>query len=402
MRSGGLLQLGRRANASPLLSEEEAQRWRDLRPRFAHVYVENKCHLRCAHCYESEETHPTHLRLRLDQYEGIFRGLANLGVLVLTFSGGEPFLRRDFLDIVALARRMRFAARVYTSGTHIDERKADRLRELRVTEVHISIYSHESSVHDGFTGVPGSFDRSVRAIRLLRERQIPVTMKTNVLTFNVDHLDDLVHFAQQLDASVLFGPDLWARNNGDVAPLQYRVSAQELARKVFSRLDLERRFLPLAGGEECSGEAKWDVDKSPCAAASRIITVGADGNIYPCTMFTTAGGNIAQQSIEDIWYRSRVFDRIRRTTLGDFNDCPSCDLREACHPCMAYGEIEHGDHRACNSTSRNSAEAVDLLAQRRANAQRKMATGRCLPIVADTVAPLPHAHGVVLGGEEFL
>ena len=92
------------------------------RPMFAHLYVENRCHLKCQHCYETEDTFPHEKEhaLSLSDYARIFDELAGLGVLVVTLSGGEVFLRRDFLDIVELARKKRFAVRIYTSGTLID------------------------------------------------------------------------------------------------------------------------------------------------------------------------------------------------------------------------------------------------------------------------------------------
>ena len=74
-----------------------------------------------------------------------------MGVLWLTFSGGEVFLRRDFLDIVALARKKRFSVTVYSSGTLINEKKADRLAELKVSRIELSIYSHDPALHDEFT-----------------------------------------------------------------------------------------------------------------------------------------------------------------------------------------------------------------------------------------------------------
>ena len=115
--------------------------------RFAHVYVENRCNLRCAHCYESEQSHPHVPGLSLSEYDEAFVQLASIGVFVVTFSGGEPFLRRDFLEVVALARKHRFAVRIYTSGTLLTPTKVERLRELKVQEVHISVYSHSEDLH---------------------------------------------------------------------------------------------------------------------------------------------------------------------------------------------------------------------------------------------------------------
>jgi radical SAM protein with 4Fe4S-binding SPASM domain len=119
-------------------------------------------------------------------------------------------------------------------------------------------------------------------------------------------------------------------------------------------------------------------------------------------MFPTPGGNIREHPVDEIWRRSRVFDRIRRTTTTDMTECPTCEVRQHCAPCMAYGEIEAGDHRACNSTSKNSALALREPATRRERAEGKMAKGRALPLVGELTAPKPSDPSVVSSGEEFL
>lgn len=398
MTTPALLQIGRKSAAPRLIDDKDAAQWHSLRPRNAHLYVENKCNLRCEHCYESEETHPGHVRVSLEDYELIFDGLAELGVFVVTLSGGEPFLRRDFLDLVALARKKRFAVRIFTSGTLIDERKADRLRELNVTEVHISVYSHDPEVHDQFTGTPGSHARSMRAIRLLREREILTVMKTTVMTINVDHLDELVEIAKRHGVQLQLAPDVYRRNSGDGAPLELAVSSEALAEKVFSRPELVdyvhgKRF----DSSDCHGDGQWKGRKSLCGAAKSTVTVGADGKLYPCSMFQAAGGDTREHSLVDIWYRSRLFDTIRRRTFQDMHHCPTCQVRGACNPCMAYGEIENGDWRACNTTSRTTARGVVLVAEQHARAERKMARGRPLPLLGDTRARRPNNPHVYTG-----
>ena len=131
-------------------------------------------------------SHPTHHQLSLEEYDRIFDQL-RFGCLRQHFQG-EVFLRRDFLDIVALARQKRFSVTIYSSGTLIDEKKADRLAELKVSRIELSIYSHDPALHDEFTKTPRSHERTLRAARLLKERGLNTVLKTNILSFNKDHL----------------------------------------------------------------------------------------------------------------------------------------------------------------------------------------------------------------------
>ena len=360
-------------------------------PRFGHIYVENRCNLKCQHCYESEETHPAYQGLDLTSYSSILRQLAEMGVFVVTFSGGEPFLRRDFLDIVALARRERFAVRIYTSGTLITEPKAQRIRELNVQEVHLSLYSHDAEVHDAFTQIPGSHAKTLRAFRLLRAAGVKTILKSNIMTFNVDHLDELIAVAKEMGADYRFDPTVKPRMNGDMSPLRFAVSPDELRRKVLWRADLASALSAEEAEGICDGENhRAGKDGGMCAAATQLITVNADGTLSPCAMFPSHGGSFREAPLREIWERSSLFRQVRNQRFDDMNSCGTCEVQASCDPCMAYALVEHGDQRACNSGSRQYAEGKTALALQMRDTQRKSRKGRALPIFGERQM-VPHS-----------
>lgn len=368
--------------------EERRARWAGLHARSALVYVENRCHLKCEHCYESEESHPTHLKMSADDYERVFDELAGIGVLRLALTGGEIFLRKDILDIVAHAKQRRFFLTLYTSGTLIDEKKADRLAELKVNEVHISVYSHEPEVHDRFTGVQGSHAKSVRALQLLNERGITTVLKSNLTTFNVDSFDELTALATSLGAEWQLDPTVRARMDGDTLPLQYALSPEQLRRKVLSRPDLAAHFRQRSAEQVCEGmHPMTDDGNVMCAAAQSTLAVGADGSVLACGFFPVAAGNLKERSLADIWYGSEQLDQVRRKRFETMTACPTCDVKSTCSPCMAQSVVEHGDMGACNDTSRRLAEGLRDMAHHKARANEKMSKGRSLPLVETRFEP---------------
>ena len=351
---------------------------------FAHVYVENGCNLRCEHCYESDATHPVVTGLTLEEYDNLFEQLSLLGVFVLTFSGGEPFLRRDFLDIVELARRKRFAVRIYTSGTLLTPAKVQRLKELQVQEVHISVYSHDAQVHNRFTGIPKSHEKSVQALRLLRDQGVRTVLKTNVMTLNVDHIDELIELARSVGADYRIDPTVKPKMDGNRSPLDFAVSPDELRRKVLWRPDLADALSMEEAEGICDGEnPRSGKDVGMCAAGTKLITVNADGTISPCAMFPAHGGDFRESSVAEIWNKSPLFAQVRGQRFDDMHECPSCDVRTTCNPCMAYSLVENQDLRSCNSSSRQYAEGKALLAGRMLVTKRKTKKGRVLPIVGN-------------------
>lgn len=352
------------------------------RPTYAHVYVENRCHLKCDHCYESPESHPPVRGLSLEQYDELFADLARLGVLVVTFSGGEPMLRKDFLDIVALARRHRFAVRIYTSGTLIDEAVADRLAELRVHEVHVSLYSPHADVHDTFTGHEGSHAKSVRGLRLLHARGIRTVFKSCVMTINVDDLLELKALATSLGAVPRFDPGIKPRMNGDLSPLKYALTPDVVAEKFLEVPELVSTWGDSDPDHLCDGEnPRRGKDFAMCAAATQLIAINADGTVAPCAMFPSTAGSYVD-GVAKLWREAPLFNQVRGQRFDEMSECSSCEVQSGCDPCMAYGLVEQGEQTACNSASKLNASSLHHL---------KLRKTRSLPIVLDAPGAAPVA-----------
>ena len=106
--------------------------------------------------------------------------MAEAGSFFLTLSGGEPLLRKDLFAILRRARELTFNVKLKTNAILIQEKEAALIRDLGVENVQISIYSHRPEVHDAITKVPGSLNRSIKAIRFLVSQGLKVTI-ANVL-----------------------------------------------------------------------------------------------------------------------------------------------------------------------------------------------------------------------------
>src|SRR5438445_10716512 len=112
-----------------------------------------RCNERCVHCYLDHEDHG---EMTTAEIKHLLDEMADAGVFILTLSGGEIFLRKDFFEILEHARRLMFCIKLKTNAVFIREREAARLRELGVESIQISIYSHRPEIHDAITLVNGS------------------------------------------------------------------------------------------------------------------------------------------------------------------------------------------------------------------------------------------------------
>src|SRR5215472_11071430 len=151
-------------------------------PLSVHMDVTYRCNERCVHCYLD---HDDHGEMTTAEIKGVLDQLAEAGVLFLTFSGGEVFMRRDFFELLEYARRLQFSVKIKTNAVMIGEEEAQRLLALAVDGIQISVYSHRPDVHDAITKLPHSFERTMKAVCFLRDQGLRVTMANVLMTANL-------------------------------------------------------------------------------------------------------------------------------------------------------------------------------------------------------------------------
>ena len=301
-------------------------------PLSAMVEIADRCNEACVHCYQVQGQKG---ELETAQWRAIFDELAEMGVFLLTISGGEATLRKDFLELVEYAREKRFAVKIYTNGLNMSEALAQRLGELAVQEVQISLYSHQPEVHDAVTRVPGSFVKTTAAARHLVEAGVPVVLKTPLMRVNAEGIDEYVDLVTSIGAEYTLDPQVDPREDGDRAPLVLALDDDAHVR-VMSHPKLQI-------GDGKQAPPTRDVNGSICGACSGHVHIEANGELRPCTLLQVPVGNAAVEGVREAWEKNPVGRSIRDITWGDLTGCPECDLRDYCGRCFANARMEAGD-----------------------------------------------------------
>ena len=116
------------------------------------------CNLHCTFCYNDLNLRGR--RVQLEGYKTLLDDLADMGVMSLTLSGGEPLMYQHFFELGAYAREKGFVIKVKSNGIPLNLRNAQRLRaEVDPYVVETSMHGARAESHDRLTQVPGSFDR---------------------------------------------------------------------------------------------------------------------------------------------------------------------------------------------------------------------------------------------------
>ena len=200
-------------------------------PLSGSIEVTERCNLRCVHCYINQPAGDAAARARelsLDEWCGLLDQMADEGCLWLLLTGGEPFLRPDFLDLYLHAKKLGMLVTIFTNGTTITPRIADTMAEWRPSGIEITLYGSTEETYERVTGVPGSYARCMAGIELLLARDLPLKLKSMVLTLNRHEVWEMKAYAEGLGLEYRFDPALNLRLDGDGGAAQFRIPPREV------------------------------------------------------------------------------------------------------------------------------------------------------------------------------
>ncbi|MBM4344767.1 MAG: radical SAM protein [Deltaproteobacteria bacterium] len=306
-------------------------------PYKAQLDVTYRCELACKHCYlDDRNTWP---ELTTDEWRSVLDQLAQVGVLQLTWSGGDPLQRSDLLELLGHGRRLGFGHILRTHAMAVTDAVARALAEAGVDTARVSVYSLRPEVHDAMTSGPGSLRATLAGIAALRAAGISVHVDAFVIAETIEEIPTLAqHFSDQ-GVSVGFGT---------------KVHRDHLGRDGLDRLDLERRqrvraqqLAWSAGGRPPTVHPPLGqrMNQGPCTAGRQSLYISPDGAVWPCVMFPMELGHLRQRRLAEIWRESPqrqqilAFDNRQRTA------CHDCAGSETCFFCMGEAFKTTGDFR---------------------------------------------------------
>jgi len=298
--------------------------------------VTHRCNLGCEHCYLTEgpvgRPRPVRQELSLEEIGPVLDQLAEAGCLFLTFSGGEVFMRRDFLQIVAHARSRGFSVTVFTTGTLLTPERAAELADLHPLSVEVSIYSARPEIHDRVTRIPGSHARSLRALRLLKEHGVIILIKSPLMNLNSGEYHGIVGLAEELGAGYAFDPLLVPCRDGNPGPVNLSLDREQM-RAFFSDPVLAKEFFQPV---KCLPQKGEEI----CATGRRTCLISPYGDLFPCGVHPIPAGNLREKSFHEIWTGSPLLKDLRTKTVEDLRG----EAKAAGgFRCSALALIENGD-----------------------------------------------------------
>lgn len=309
-------------------------------------HLTERCNLRCKHCYQ-EASNPREL-----SRQQIFAVLEEIAAMLQAWrenydlefqpsfnvTGGEPFLRPDFFAILEGMAAIGFEIYVLSNGTVITPERAQRLAELQVNGVQVSLEGPEP-IHEAIRG-RGSFAAALQGIRTLMAAGLKVSLNATLSRLNAGYSLDLVGVARSLGVPRLGFSRLVPSGQGR-ALLNQMLSTAQVQRLYEELLSLRIDGLEITTGDPLAAQmgtpAPAEVEAFPsggCAAGVSGLTILADGTVVPCRRLHLPLGKVGQDSLREIWAAAPVLEALRDKSRYS-GKCGACARWSDCRGCRA-------------------------------------------------------------------
>jgi MoaA/NifB/PqqE/SkfB family radical SAM enzyme len=298
-------------------------------PSLVEMCITRRCNEACFHCNVSARSQSGPESQPISFWLGMVDRCVEAGVLKVTITGGEPFIRKDFDLLLEKLSRAPLSISILTNGLDISDHQIDVLQQANIS-LGISLDGADPHEHDAFRRTPGAFDRTVAVMKRLGDAGVCFTVSVTVHSGNLDQLPQLIDIATAVRArAIVFGP-MGGVGRGATPPArQYHPSAHdvwsameniiELAKHRTGRPDIivaryeEREII-----EFQNGKIKLRRPPGLCKAGIFALAIDEDGIVYPCLRGLQSRihpiGNAALSSLQELWH-SHVWSQFRNNRL---------------------------------------------------------------------------------------
>ena len=331
-------------------------------PISVQVELTTECSNRCPHCYnyQRQDDDPD-VTMSIDELRATLDVLARAKVFSITFTGGEPLLQPALVvEAIRLCRVKKIACSINTNLTVLTEKTVVRMKEAGSFKVLTSIASYEESTHDVMMGKEGAFSRTLRGIELLKKHDVWIGANMVVTQQNANQVYETGLFAHKLGITMFSAtkasPPLGCPDYSTIQPThdQVRHSLDELLRVRDSTglsVDALEPY-PLCFLGDIEKYEKFA--RRRCSAGVTSATIGADGQVRPCSHSNRMYGNIFE---EDMF---TIYSRMSEWRTGELvpEKCLACEYFVSCSGgCRCEAEY-HGDIRGMDPCALSPADVV--------------------------------------------
>lgn len=296
-----------------------------------------KCNLHCSYCYATSRKESQKKLLNLDDYKKIIDDSLKYTInneLTICFTGGEPLLRKETIEVANYARCKGAITKLMTNGTLITNENVNDLLQS-FDEFRISLDGSNAEIHNKYRG-KNAYERTINAINLLKQNNAKISLAMVVTKQNrTDVINMKNMWGNLLNFQPLF-PLGNANNDSDLFLT---------GKEYFEALSLDPDIVPFANLKDIIRRHQNSASLFKCSMGDGEISISATGDMYPCQLLHNSDcliGNLHDNTFDEL-YNSAINERFKHHTFECIDGCKDCDFRLLCGgSCQARHYSETG------------------------------------------------------------
>jgi radical SAM protein len=317
--------------------------------------VTRACAYACVHCRADAMHKPDPNELNTQESLRLIDRLAEFGSPILIFTGGDPMMRKDLYQLIAYATQKGLRCSLTPTATALPTtERLEKVRDAGIRRIALSLDAPRSEIHDSFRQVPGSWQRTMDILHRAQVIGLSVQVNTTVAKHNVDILEEMIPFLQEVGAvqwSLFFlVPTGRAQAENMISPEEHErvfnwlydlsknapFDIKSTAAPMYRRVAIERKRAEQGADKpvtfQGAGFQYADGLNRPTRGVNDgngFLFISHVGDIQPSGFLPVTAGNVRTDDVIDVYRNSQIFTDLR-TPDKIKGRCGICEYRDVC------------------------------------------------------------------------
>ena len=298
----------------------------------------NACNMYCDHCYR-DAGNKAEEELNTEEAKTLLTQIALAKFQIMIFSGGEPLMRPDIVELVAYVSFLGLRPVMGTNGTLLTLEMAHKLKEAGAMGIGISLDSLNNGKHNEFRRFPGAWEGAVQGMRNCRQVGLPFQIHTTIMEWNVNEIEDITDFAVQEGAVAhhfFFLVPTGRAVSIEAESLRAQAYEETLTRILKKQQHVDIELKPTCAPQFMRIAKQMGMNLRfgrGCLAGTSYCIISPQGQVQPCAYLNIPLGDVRKIPFDVIWRNNKVLQKLR--TMNYQGDCGICEYKSICGGCRA-------------------------------------------------------------------
>lgn len=287
--------------------------------------ITNRCNYSCSYCIFAANKGKVSGELNTNEVFEVLERLKSKNFTHLKFTGGEPFIRKDFPKILEKSSDLDFIVDVSTNASLITKEKARKIKDYNLEMVHVSVDGHNKQLNEIARG-ENTYQRTINGIKNLVDNDIYVRIGTVIFKENETYLEEMVKSANSMKVNeIIFSfMEPIGRMEGDYSKVsrktinQVKEEVQKLTKKYSSDIKINYSFT----------ENTKPNHKGTCPGFDKFLYIDNLGRISPCTWLVDKYPEYRTESVKNKSFNELMKSQTIKAYLSYAQKCQGCPVKK--------------------------------------------------------------------------